>query len=485
MNKKPPGQNMSGVASPKSQTEGVKTLLGDPKKAITRLALPMIAAMSIHMIYNVVDAIWVSGLGVDALSAVGFFFPFFFMAMGVATGLGLGGGSAISRRIGAGDKVGADAIAAHTIIIMFLVAITFTIPLFIFAENIFLRLGAGRTIGMVLSYARIMFAGTIIVFFVNIAGTILRSEGDAKRAMFAIALGSGLNIVLDPIFIYTLGLGVAGAAWATIVSLLVTSLMLFNWLFLKKDTYVSFRFRGFQFRREIVRDIFKVGLPASAQQLSMAFTMLIVNLILVRVGGTDGVAVYTTGWRVATIAILPLLGIATAVVSVAGATFGQRAFKKLKTAFVYALKIGIAIEVLIAIVTFVLAPQITAMFTHAEGAARITNDLVVFLRIVSLFYPAVAFGMFSSAMFQGAGKGVNAFIVTIIRTVALTPAFSVLFALILGMGLPGVWLGIVVGNTIGAMVAFLWARAYIRTLTATSRKDQEKMPSFSSEISPL
>ncbi len=479
MTEQSPGQSLSDTPSPKIETEGVKTLLGDPKKAIIKLALPMVVAMLAHTVYNLVDAIWVSGMGADALSAVGFFFPFFFMAMAIATGLGLGGGSAISRRIGAGDKRGADAVAVHTIIIMLLAAVVFTIPLFIFAENILLRLGAGRTIGMALPYAKIMFAGTTIVFFVNIAASILRSEGDARRAMFAIILGSGMNIVLDPIFIYTLRLGVAGAAWATILSLFVTSVILFKWLFLKKNTYISFSFRGFRFKREIVRDIFRVGLPASAQQLSMAFTMLVINLILVRIGGTDGVAVYTTGWRVATIAILPLLGIATAVVSVTGAAFGQHAFTKLNTAFMYALKIGVLIEVFIAIPTWLLSHQITAMFTRAEAAARIADDLVVFLRIMCLFYPLAALGILSSAMFQGTGKGMNALIATIIRTIVLTPLFSVVFAIILDRSLPGVWFGIAVGNTVGSTVAFFWAKAHIRSLMSAAGKNKENV--FSSQ----
>jgi len=469
MNKEFSGQSVSNIPFSKIQTKGVKTLLGEPKKAVIKLALPMIAAMSLQTVYNFVDAIWVSGLGADALSAVGFFFPFFFMSMAIARGLGLGGGSAISRRIGNRDKKGAENVAVHTIVIMLLMAVVFTIPLFIFAEKIFILLGAGRTLTTTISYARIMFAGIPIIFFVNIAGAILRGEGDAKRAMFAMALGSGINIVLDPIFIYTLKLGVAGAAWATILSFFVTSLMLFNWLFLKKDSYVSFIFRKFRFKRKIVTDIFKVGLPASFQQLSMSFTMLIINLILVYIAGTDGVAIYTTGWRVATIATLPLLGIATAVVSVSGAAFGQGDFKKLNTAFIYALKIGIAIEVLIAIVTFLLSPQITAMFTRARGAARITDDLLLFLRIICLFYPTTAFGMFSSSMFQGVGKGVNALIATIIRTIILTLLFSVFFAFILKMELVGVWLGILAGNTIGAMINFLWAKKYICSLITARR----------------
>lgn len=461
---------MPNTSSPEIQTEGVKTLLDEPKKAIIRLALPMIVAMSVQTIYNFVDAIWVSGLGADALSAVGFFFPFFFMTMAIATGIGLGGGSAISRRIGARDKIGADNVAVHTVVIMFLAAVFLTVPLFIFAEKIFTLLGAGRTLAMAVSYARIMFAGTLIIFFANIANAILRSEGDVKRAMFAMVLGAAINIVLDPIFIYTFGLGVAGAAWATILSLFITSLLLFNWLFLKKDSYVSFSFRKFRFNREIVRDILRVGLPASAQQLSMSFTMLMINLILVRVGGTDGVAIYVTGWRVATIAILPLLGIATAVVSVSGAAFGQGAFKKINIAFMHALKIGIIIEVVVGIAVFFLAPQITAVFTRAQGANRIASDLIVFLRIMCFFYPATAFGMFSSSMFQGVGKGINALIATIVRTVLLTLLFTALFTFILDMGLMGVWFGIVTGNTIGAVLAFLWAKSYIRGLSATMRK---------------
>jgi len=287
--------------------------------------------------------------------------------------------------------------------------------------------------------------------------------------------GSGMNMVLDPIFIYTLRLGVAGAAWATMVSLAVTSVILFYWLFLKKNTYISFSFRGFRFKREIVRDILRVGLPASAQQLSMAFTMLIINLILVRVGGTDGVAVYTTGWRVATIAILPLLGIATAVVSVTGASFGQGALEKINTAFIYALKIGVVIEISIAIATFLLSLQITAMFTQAEATARIADDLVVFLKIMCLFYPVAAFGILSSAMFQGTGKGINALIATIIRTLLLTPLFSLVFAFLLDQSLLGVWFGIAVGNTVGAAVAFLWAKAHIRSLMAAAAKNKENV----------
>jgi Na+-driven multidrug efflux pump len=143
VSKKPKADTTKNICEP--ETEGIKTLLGDPKKAIIKLAIPMIVAMVVQTLYNLVDAIWVSGLGADALASVGFVFPFLFMGTAIATGLGIGGGSAISRKIGAKDKKGADNVAAHTIILMFIIAIIYTIPLFVFSEGIFRAIGAEQT----------------------------------------------------------------------------------------------------------------------------------------------------------------------------------------------------------------------------------------------------------------------------------------------------------------------------------------------------
>ena len=463
-------KNISNVTSEVKKTKGVKALLGDPKKAIIKLALPMILAMSVQTIYNLVDAIWVSGLGADALAAVGFVFPIFFIAMALSTGLGMGAGSAISRRIGAKDKEGADNVAVHSLIITLLLAVAFTIPLFVFAENIFVLIGAGKTVGLTVDYGQIIFAGSIFIFFTSVSNAILRGEGDAKRAMYAMVLGAGLNIILDPILIYVLDMGIAGAAWATVISLAITSAIMLNWLLFKRDTYVSFKFSDFKFDKSIIKDIFRVGLPASFSQLSMSITMIIMNIIIVMVSSTDGVAIYSTGWRVASMAVLPIMGVATALISVSGAAFGANSFNKVNISYRYAIKIGLAIETIIAVLTFVFAPQIAAVFTQSESAAHIAPDLVIFLRIIALFYPMISFGMLSSAVFQGMGKGVNALIVTILRTVILTPLFAVLFAFNLNLGLIGVWWGVVAANIIGPVIAFSWARLYIVRLTKTKMR---------------
>jgi len=448
--------------------KGVKTLLGDPQRAIIELSFPMIAAMSIQTLYNLVDAFWVSGLGADALAGIGFVYPFFFLAMALSNGLGVGTSSALSRRIGAQDKIGADNVAVHSIIIMVLLAIAYTIPLVAFSGDLFLLIGAGKTVDMAVAYGQVIFAGSIFLFFTNVGNAILRGEGDTRRAMYAMALGAGLNIILDPLFIYTLGMGIAGAAWATLLSLGITSLVMLDWLLLKKDTYVSFVFRDFSGNKEIVRDILGVGLPSSVMQLSMSFTTLILTVIIVIAGGTDGVAVFSTGWRVESMAVLPAIGIATAVVPVCGAAFGARSFGKIHIAHIYAIKIGLIIETVIAVATFVWAPQIAAVFTQAETAVHIAPDLTLFLRIVCLFYPAISFGMLSASVFQGTGKGVNALLVTLLRTIILTPLLGSIFAFIFGWGLVGIWWGLAMANIIGTSVAFVWVRLYIRGLMKTT-----------------
>lgn len=447
-------------------TKGVQTLLGNPKKAIVKLSIPMIVAMSVHTLYNFVDGLWVAGLGPDALSAVGFFFPFFFLIMALSAGIGVGGSSAISRMIGAKDKKTADAVASHTMVLMVIAAIVLALPFFIFAPTIFARLGAGPVSAMAGEYARIIFGGTLIIFFGQVASALLRGEGDVKRAMVVMMISSGLNIILDPIFIYLLKLGVAGAAWATMVSICFSSGYLFYWFFIKRDTYVSIKFRGFRFRKAILSEIFKVGIPASFQQMTMSIAMLILNMIAVKAGGTDGVAIFTTGWRVVMFATLPLLGIATAVVSVTGAAYGGKAFKKLDSGYMYAIKIGVIIELIMAIITFVMAPQIAWLFTFTKESARIRADLINLLRIMCIFYPAVSPGMLSSAMFQGTGKGTYSLAVTFIRTILLAVPLAYGFSVILGLQLTGLWWGVVLGNSLGATIAFTWGRIYVSRLKA-------------------
>lgn len=463
----------TGVFPPHKVTEGVDILLGDPKKAVVKLSIPIIVAMSVQTIYSLTDTFWVAGLGADALAAIGFAFPFFVTQMALTGGLGVGGGAAISRRIGARDKAGVDNVAVHTFVIMLILTVLLTALSLVFVRDLFMYSGAGKTTELGVAYSRVIFAGSFVFFFTNVANSILRSEGDSTRAMQSMILGSVLNIVLDPVFIYTLGLGVAGAALATVISFASSGLLMFYWFFVKKDTYVSFRFHSFKFDRTIVRDIFRVGIPSSVEQVALAMTALLMNLIIVNVSSTDGVAIYATGWRVASIAVSPLIGISISVVSISGAAFGELNFKKARNALIYATKIGFLVEAAIGIAVYIFAPQIAAVFTQAETAAHIAPELTRLLKIMTIFYPVVAFGMLSSSLFQGAGKGTNALIATLLRSLIMTPLFALLFAYEFDWGLLGVWWGLITGTVIGSLITFVWAQFYLRCMIHATKTGEK------------
>jgi putative MATE family efflux protein len=452
------------VSTERKQTEGVNTLLGDPKKAILRLSIPMVVAMSFQTLYNLADAIWVSGRGPDSLSAVGFTFPFFFLAMALANGIGIGGGAAISRRIGAQDKLGADKVATHSVVSNLIVGLVTSAGMLMVLPEVLRFMGAGDALQLSLAYARTIFAGILFLFFNASAVSILRSEGDAKRAMYAMAVGGVLNIFLDPIFIYVLNLGVVGAALATIISMSMTTILTCYWLFIQKKTFVVFRFRGFRFERDILYDIARVGLPASVSQMSMSLMAFLLTTLIAEVGGTIGVAVYTSGWRIISIATLPMLGFASAVTAVAGAAFGASDFDKANTAYYYALKTGILVEVVLSAVVIVFARQITWIFTWSKESELLVPDLVKFLRILWVLLPTVPFGMLSSGLFQGTGKGMFALAATLIRTIVFTVPFAWFLGVRLDWGLQGIWIGMAAAGLAYIPIVFGWASQYLKRL---------------------
>jgi len=447
------------VESEKVMTKGVRILLGDPKKAILKLSAPMMLAMLLQAVYNIADGIWVAGLGADQLAAVGLFFPFFIIIVALGAGIGVGGSSAVSRRIGERKREVAENTAAHTIIFAIALALVISLSALPFAGSLFRSLSGNGEVGeMAADYARILFAGAAVLVFSHIAGAILRGEGAAKKAMYGLALGSCLNIVLDPLFIYGFKLGVVGAAWATLVSIVVSAVLFSYWLFIQQKTYLRITFKDFKPNLGILREILSVGFPSSLAQLSMSAAMIALNVVVIQAGGTDGVAVFTSGWRIVMLGTIPLMGMATGVVAVTGAAFGAKDKQKLKTAFLYAVKIGVLIELSVGILVVVFAAPVSYIFSYSREASRIQKELVEFLRITAIFYPAVPLGMLTSAMFRGIGKGARSLAVTILRTIILQVPVSYLLGITLGLGLNGVWTGIVIGNVTAVAVTFSWGK---------------------------
>ncbi|MDY9922760.1 MATE family efflux transporter [Methanobacterium sp.] len=442
----------------------VSKITGDPKKAIRSLSVPIIMSLLLMMAYNLADSIWVAGLGPNSLAALGFITPLFMMVIGLGNGVGAGANSLISRCIGAKNKKGSDNAAIHSIILSLIISAILTIFLLIFLQNILLAMQVGVSLSLAMEYGQIVFGGLIFLIFTSVASGILRAEGDFKRPMYAMAATAVLNIILDPIFIYYFGWGVSGAAMATVISSMISSALIFYWLLIKRDTYVSLSRKDFHASWNVTKDILNVGLPASAEYFVMAILGIILNLMLVITGGTEAVAVYTAGWRVVSIAMIPAIGIGMAAITVAGASYGSKRYDNVSTVLNYSGKLAIGVALITGLIIYVFALNIASIFAYSSESAFMAPSIAAFLQVMCLFLIVVSLGIIASSIFQGMGKGLTSLILTVIREVLFISVFAYTFSIILGLGEHGVWWGIVIGSVFGNSIAYIWAWKYIDRL---------------------
>ena len=445
-------------------SNNVDMMLQNPKKALINMSIPLIVSLLITSFYNLIDAAWVSGLGADALAGVGFFTPLFMILVGFGNGLGAGAAFAISKYLGEDNKPKADNASIHSILINIIVSIVLTILLLIFQNPILNAMGAGQTIGYATDYGVIILMGSLFIILSNALYGIFRGEGDTTRPMFAMIASAILNMILDPIFIYTLGLGVKGAALATVISAIFVIIILAYWFYVKSDTYLKPNFGNFGFKRDISFDIIKVGFPASIQLLNNAFFAAVFSALLAYVGSTDSVAVYSTGWRIVTIGTTPLLAIGTALISVIAANFGAKNYKNIQIAHRHAMKVSIVIAVIVMILTNVFAGDIASVFASSGSSVRIAPELTAFLAWIVIYYPTMAVGVASTYVFQGIGKGLTAMFQTILRETGFTIVFAYFFAVVLGYGVWGAWMGIVLGEVVSNNITMVWADWQIKKL---------------------
>lgn len=445
-------------------SSSVDIMLQNPKKALIKMSIPLIISLLITSFYNLIDAAWVSGIGADALAGVGFFTPIFMILVGFGNGLGSGAAFALSKYLGEDNKSKADNASVHSIIIDIIVSLIITLILLVLLNPILNAMGAGQTIGYATDYGIIILLGSIFIILSNALYGIFRGEGDTKRPMYAMMASAILNIILDPIFIYTLNLGVKGAAIATIISSIFIILMLLYWFYVKKDTYLKPILVNFKYERDISKDIVKVGIPASIQLLNNAFFAAVFSALLTFVGSTDSVAVYSTGWRIVTIGTTPLLAIGTALISVIAANYGAKNYKNIQIVHRYAMKVSIVIAFIVAFLTNFFAGDIASVFASSGSSIRIASELTSFLAWIVIYYPTMAVGVASTYVFQGIGKGITAMFQTIMRETGFTIFFAVLFGVVLNYGVWGAWMGIVLGEIVSNNITMIWADWQIKKL---------------------
>ena len=446
------------------KNENIEMITGDPKKAINKLSLPIIGSMFLIFANNIIDSIWVAGLGAEPLAALGYITPLFMILVGFGNGIGAGGNSLISRFIGAEDRVSANNAAIHNLILSFIVSIIISIIFLIFMKPMLNMMGASSVINYAMDYGFIIFVFTFAILMPPIVGGAFRAEGDIKRATLPIATAAIINMILDPIFIYTLGMGIKGAALATALGPLISLFLMFYWIFIKKDTYLSYNFKDFHNDLKMYKDILVVGIPASLEQLVLSVLTIFVNYMLTIVSGPVSVAVYTAGWRIINIGMLPAIGVGTAAISVAGVAFGAKKYENLRVTARYAVKVALIASIIVCIILNVFSNQIAFIFSYSENSAQLEPLIASFLQIMCLFILYVPFGASAGNVFQGVGKGTISFILTSFREFIIVLIFAYLLGFTFNMGEFGIYCGMLLGGGIGSLICYACIELYINKL---------------------
>ena len=445
--------------------ENVELMRGEPEIAIRKLAIPIMISMLLTASYNIVDGIWVAGLGQAAIAGIGFVTPIFMILNGFSVGLGNGATSSISRAVGARNHEGASKSATHSLLIFLVASILLTLIFLIIQEPLLIAYGAsGQSLVEGIKYGTPLFMGLFAFMFANGGSGILRGEGDMKRAMYAIIVSVILNFILDPLFIYVLNLGSAGASLATITSSIGSAIVIMYWILIKKDTYVDVTFKEFKFESNIARDILKVGIPSSLDMLMMSIAMSFYLIFISSVGGEYGIAAFTSGQRLYLFGIMPLTAVGSAVAAVSGSSFGANNWKYLSRTHTYGTKFATIIAILIMLILVVFASQLSLIFAYTPETAPLIPEITNFLRIASFGLLLVGIGMPSSFMYQGIGRGTTSLIWTIIRELIFTVSFTYIFGIILNWGLTGIWVGLAIGRILASILNFIYAKYTLKKL---------------------
>ena len=446
---------------PKDKNSRIDGFLNNPSKALWTLAIPIMAGMGIHTLYTIVDMIFIGRLGGDAIAAVAFNMPLFFLVLGLSFGVGSGVTASIARFIGAKDKVSADNTAEHAVALGLIISIILTTLGLIYGEDLLRRLGATKSVLPVSwSYLKISLIGLPFMVFSTFFRSILSGEGDMKLPMAVAGLGTIINIILDPIFIFTLEFGVGGAAMASAISQLIVFLIFVYMLFIKEHAYIKFRMGDFSPSMFIVKDIIRVGFPASMSMIIMAFGQLVFNRILVRFS-TDAVAAYQVGGRMDMVIFLPIMAIASALTTIVGMFYGAKEFEKIKFIAKYGIICAIMVTSILSILLYIFAPFVVKSFTQEVDIQSIA---VTYMRTICLIYPLIAFGMSVGRILQGLGKGLPMLVITSIRILGVSAPLALFFTMVLNKPIEWVWYAMIISTIVSILISLIWLKTTFKNL---------------------
>ncbi len=437
------------------ETKGVELLIGNQRKGIVALAIPLAVALLFQSLNNIVDSLWVSDLGGSAMAALGIVYPIYCVQIGIGNGLGIGVSAAISRHIGMKDRALAERSAAQGLVVSVQASLILTPVLVLTAPFLMPLMGSGDINDVCLGYAYPLYITTFFIILSGILAGMLRGEGAAKRSMLMQASGAVVNIILDPIMIFGLDMDVAGAAWATAISFAVSCLIAIIWYIRGRGLFVRIRKEYLKSDRAMRKDIFSVGLPEALELSVINVFNIALNLCVIHCGGTDGAAIYSSSWRVFYILLVPAQAMGGALVSVCSAEYGMGRFDMIKDGFRFTAVYAFVLLVVFSAITAVLADPISAAFTHSDGLKHMQHEMTDMILMFCVFLPFMSFVYTGSSLMQAVDRARGGMFNSLARNILLTALF-VFGAYTFGT-LDSLWILLTVGEITGGLMMLIHA----------------------------
>ena len=436
-------------------------------KLVTKLAVPTTISMLVTSIYSLADTFFVSQLSTSASSAVGIVFSLQTIVQAVGFTLGMGSGSLLARRLGEKNKKAADTYASTAFFTAIAIGTIIMISGLLFTPQIMTMLGATETnIDYTIAYGNYIIWGVPFICASFVLNNILRSEGKAALSMIGLTAGGILNIILDPIFIFTLNMETAGAALATLISQAISFILLIS-MFVFKKSNIKLSIRNISFRPKTYGEILITGMPSLSRQGLASVATVLLNTSA-NPYGDAAIAAMSITTKVAMLVFCVCIGIGQGFMPVAGYNYGAKMFDRVKKSFRFTLITDSVIMIILAAGIYIFAPQIMSIF-RAEDPTVIEIGTAA-MRAQCIAMPLMATTIVANSLLQSVGKSLMATILSCCRQGLFFIPLILTLPSLLGLS------GIEYSQAISDGLTFLVSVPFLIWFFKCLKKEQEKTP---------
>ena len=397
---------------------------------MVKLALPAVAAQLINMLYNIVDRIYIGHIeevGRAALTGLGVTFPILMLISAFTAFAGMGGAPLASIRLGAGDREEAERILGNSAALLLILAAVLTVVFSIFKEPLLMAFGASEeTIGYALDYISIYLMGTVFVQLALGLNAYITAQGQALVAMASVLIGAVLNILLDPLFIFTFRRGVQGAAIATVISQGVSACWVVGFLCSERSG-LRIRARNMRLERKVVGRIASLGIAPFIMQSTESLVTVVLNSGLQHYGGDLYVGTVTVMQSVMQMVVMPVQGITQGVQPIMSYNFGARNYDRVREVFRLLLRTTLTVTVTAFLVVFLFPEPLALIFNDDRELVELVG------RVMPIFFGGIwAFGaqMACQSAFMAMGQAKTSLFLALLRKVILLVPLAILLPMI-------------------------------------------------------